>query len=995
MITKIKISLYITFLIASTPIIVNAQTENVALNKQVKVSSVDGNNIASKAVDGIKNAANYWQTESKSSAPHFIEIDLHKYNKISKIVIYVLPGEAEKLRKDITVQYWDDSNWTPINATPTLDKNKTIITYPINPNLVTFMVRIESKNASSIAISEIEVNGSLVTGQASASSLKLKTGKPQNAIVTVTNKNIGKSFKYVGYNQGYFMPGSNVSAWLGYSQVNSLRVWTSLSEYAPIKDFNQKNEVNKLQDFEALKAQLRSSPEKNDFINWDALIHRYEVEVDESGNKMNFGYALDELKKLKIEAVLQINERKFEDNWKDKWEHWQRFYALAYYAAKKGNTAMFAMQNEPNHKESGPMKLPNWMIGLQIASDAVKCAVEDVNKKYDKTLTPKFVAPITAGYNTDWWAYVVSHIRDGYDGKKMDKDLFDIFSTHSYNQPASGYATRTSDINDIIKENHPLHDSLPIVYTEIGRWMNSLLIDKQETYDSPSVFTEWAGIYSNNLKNHTYGMWAFKFANTVSSTYMQGIKSGHHLTWQGQRIVEDAYKNLALNAKVSSKDGNENELKFITDGNKSDISTWYSDSTSTSKTIDIDFGSVQSIGSMSIYSGSSFGVYTGPDRVKDWQLQYWSNNKWQNIPGANIKDSKYVRYFITFKNQVKTDKIRFISTDAGIIKLREIKVFAQDVKDFKSDDYDVSGLHRTGEVLRLFATGFKDERPLLQTTSNADETKFDHYTSYDEKSGNYYMWLVQRDGFDYNLKINLADLNITAGNPVIAQTVSPNLYGEASQVSSVATDKSVEISLPAQSVVLLTIPAGNVLSKKIANVNNDANVGGGIDRTKNYSKDKTLQIALNAADPAKNKVAYLNFNIGEDTKNVKQMVLSVYGKASTDTTFRIHVYAIPNQTFDENKINWDNAPLLDITEALLTQVGTKAFVAGELSFDGTDRTHYLDVTEVLKNHPANNYTFVLIRETRHAGDDEDKNRSISIGTKEGKNPAQLIYWINK
>jgi hypothetical protein len=178
-------------------------------------------------------------------------------------------------------------------------------------------------------------------------------------------------------------------------------------------------------------------------------------------------------------------------------------------------------------------------------------------------------------------------------------------------------------------------------------------------------------------------------------------------------------------------------------------------------------------------------------------------------------------------------------------------------------------------------------------------------------------------------------------------------------------------------------------------VNNDATISGGNERTKNYGKDKTLQIALNAAEPAKNKVAYLNFNLNADAKNAKQMVLAVNGKASTDSTFRIHVYAIPNQTFDENKINWDTAPLLDKNEALLKKVGTKAFVAGELSFDGTDKTHYLDVTEVLKNHPANNYTFVLVRETRHAGDDEDKKRNIIISAKEGKNPAQLIYWTTK
>ena len=88
------------------------------------------------------------------------------------------------------------------------------------------------------------------------------------------------------------------------------------------------------------------------------------------------------------------------------------------------------------------------------------------------------------------------------------------------------------------------------MYTETGRWMNAYLIDKYETMDSPSLFTEWAGEYTNNTLNQGYGMWAFKFANTTSNTYPRGIKSGHHFIWQGKRIVEDAYNNVALGKKV-------------------------------------------------------------------------------------------------------------------------------------------------------------------------------------------------------------------------------------------------------------------------------------------------------------------------------------------------------------------------------------------------------------------------------------------------------------
>lgn len=51
--------------------------------------------------------------------------------------------------------------------------------------------------------------------------------------ITITKEVIGKSMKYVAYNQGYYFPGSNISGWLEYSNVNSLRVWTSLNDYVP------------------------------------------------------------------------------------------------------------------------------------------------------------------------------------------------------------------------------------------------------------------------------------------------------------------------------------------------------------------------------------------------------------------------------------------------------------------------------------------------------------------------------------------------------------------------------------------------------------------------------------------------------------------------------------------------------------------------------------------------------------------------------------------
>ena len=129
-----------------------------------------------------------------------------------------------------------------------------------------------------------------------------------------------------------------------------------------------------------------------------------------STNAMVFSYALTELKRLGVDVVLQINSTDFKNDWDNKWMQWQRYYALAYYAAKTGNVTMFATQNEPNHRNSGPMKLDDWIMAMQIVSDAVHSAVEDVNKKYGKHLEAKFVGPVTAGNNPEWWAAVAKNI---------------------------------------------------------------------------------------------------------------------------------------------------------------------------------------------------------------------------------------------------------------------------------------------------------------------------------------------------------------------------------------------------------------------------------------------------------------------------------------------------------------------------------------------------------------------------------------------------------
>lgn len=68
-----------------------------------------------------------------------------------------------------------------------------------------------------------------------------------------------------------------------------------------------------------------------------------------------------------------------------------------------------------------------------------------------------------------------------------------------------------------------------------------------------------------------------------------------------------------------------------------------------------------------------------------------------------------------------------------------------------------------------------------------------------------------------------------------------------------------------------------------------------------------------------------------------------------------------NNNWDENTLNWKNAPNLEGKQVRITDVGGTAHVAGEIVVDETVAYYQLDVTELLRNCREQEITFVLIR----------------------------------
>jgi hypothetical protein len=76
---------------------------------------------------------------------------------------------------------------------------------------------------------------------------------------------------------------------------------------------------------------------------------------------MVFEYALLELKRLNIDVVLQMNSTDFDHTWSNKWKQWQRFYALAFYAAKTDTVTLAVLKFGKHPSVAEKEKISAWL----------------------------------------------------------------------------------------------------------------------------------------------------------------------------------------------------------------------------------------------------------------------------------------------------------------------------------------------------------------------------------------------------------------------------------------------------------------------------------------------------------------------------------------------------------------------------------------------------------------------------------------------------------
>jgi hypothetical protein len=120
--------------------------------------------------------------------------------------------------------------------------------------------------------------------------------------------------------------------------------------------------------------------------------------------------------------------------WPGQWQLWQYYYQEAFYLGYAHNIQRYQMYNEPD--DGGPTGT-NYLTRLQLASDAIQCAVADVNTMYGNALTPMIFAPVTAGAPTSsystWGQLVVTNRHNGIFGQyDPDFNLIQKYDYHEY-----------------------------------------------------------------------------------------------------------------------------------------------------------------------------------------------------------------------------------------------------------------------------------------------------------------------------------------------------------------------------------------------------------------------------------------------------------------------------------------------------------------------------------------------------------------------------------
>jgi hypothetical protein len=370
--------------------------------------------------------------------------------------------------------------------------------------------------------------------------------------LTVLNSQAGTTPLKLGYNLGHFMQDSNAADWFRYSGADAARVFISVADIEPSDDLAPAGDgVDSQASFLNRRALLRgnaasgSATLSDTYVKWSVFSANY-ADLSTGNNRMRLDHALGTLRGLGVEALANISASpsRFpiagDNDWPGKWELWQHYYAQAFLLSRDYGVRRFSMFNEPNGVVG--MTEADWLRRLIVCSDAVQCAVADMNSRYGKNLLVEVFAPNTANgaekYNAadDTWgrdAVASRHLRiDGTSPLSwMNLHAYN-YQKYTHRQVAedgfSGFINDHDTLRGSIDADMAGEPRLPLALTEFNVRTGASYDTTTATQDSPF---DYAALGANCIALAGRGvgqLYLFKFGQTASDSFYGIAKNGTH-----------------------------------------------------------------------------------------------------------------------------------------------------------------------------------------------------------------------------------------------------------------------------------------------------------------------------------------------------------------------------------------------------------------------------------------------------------------------------------
>ncbi|WP_186775604.1 PEP-CTERM sorting domain-containing protein [Rubripirellula tenax] len=343
------------------------------------------------------------------------------------------------------------------------------------------------------------------------------------------------------------MPGSNNSSFWRWTGVNGARIFTSAPNIEQVDDISGHGDgVNSQSSFLARREAVRSNPTDPSLINFSVFEDGYR---NNDSGFINFDHAYGDLANNGISQLAIINRTAgqypmVQDDsaagWADRWEHWQHFYAQAYYLGSNHDVERFSMYNEPD-QGSQSVTQADYLLRLQLASDAIQSALGDVNRDFGKSLTANVIAPITAGSaneyfartdnsdtrddNQGWGELVINNLNTNFLGQ-VDTN-FQLIHTYGYQQYNADGREYAADLNFIKNEvardisQNNLIGEVNVALTEFNVHSNGVFDTRTDDLNTPSRFARLGGIFAGLANEQVDELYLFKFDSNAEDADLQ------------------------------------------------------------------------------------------------------------------------------------------------------------------------------------------------------------------------------------------------------------------------------------------------------------------------------------------------------------------------------------------------------------------------------------------------------------------------------------------